>query len=409
MFWDGYRWIDDRSFAQSHSHKSYSRPRWPAVLIATALTIAPVIPIVVGGRSDTSLTVGNTNGAGMILAGYAYGANKQKNGPADGSQRGGSALVSYPTPLPLTTSAPASTPPTPTPTRAPTAAPAVAPVPATPRPTPTATAAPTLSGQKVVQFGPSGTQAQFVSLMKDMTVDVIELEAGTYKGWHLGASGGVVISRAARPLLVRPAPGAAVVWDDTGGTSGDAWFYVGSWNVASHVTDYITFDPAGTGGSFTIQNYALGQQGLVSTFWVDHVAFNGFHTRGITGLAGGSTSWTVYVSSDGLHRSSSIVVNDWDVGPSAGKNVSGLQTYHDPQIQGVSAARWKIDGSHIAVLSWGDASRVDIEGWTITNCDYAVSTDGVAAGILKNNTATGSTNAPIIKAPFVDGGGNSWH
>ncbi|HEY5473083.1 MAG TPA: hypothetical protein VIK32_07825, partial [Candidatus Limnocylindrales bacterium] len=279
------------------------------------------------------------------------------------------------------------------------------------RPTPTPTRAPTLSGKKVVQFGPSGTQAQFVSLMKDMTVDVIELEAGTYKGWHIGGSGQprFHVTRAARPLLVRPAPGAAVVWDDTGGTSGDAWFYVGSWNVASHVTDYITFDPAGTGGSFTIQNYALGQQGLVSTGWVDHVAFNGFHTRGITGVAPGWLSWQVYVSSDGVNRGSNVTFNDWDVAASADRYVGGLQTFHNPQARNVTALRWKIDGAKSAITLEGDVTGLDVEGWTITNCEYAVTSDGTAAGILRNNEATGSTSPPIIREPLIDAGGNTWH
>ena len=152
---------------------------------------------------------------------------------------------------------------------------------------------------------------------------------------------------------VRPAPGAAVVWDDTGGTSGDSLFYVGSWNGSKQVTNYITFDPAGTGGSFTVQNYALGQVGLIDTFWVDHVAFNGFHTSGITGLAGGQLSWTVYVSSDGVHSGSNITFNDWTVGPSANRNVGGLTTYHDPNAHGVTALRWKISGASSAIALWG--------------------------------------------------------
>ncbi len=254
-------------------------------------------------------------------------------------------------------------------------------------------------------FGPSGTQAQFVSLMNDMSVDVIEMAAGTYRGWHAD----IVVNRAARPLLVRPAPGAAVVWDDTGGTSGDSLFDVGSEASQSVVTNYITFDPAGTGGSFTVQNYALGQVGLIDTFWVDHIAFNGFHTSGITGLAGGQLSWTVYVSSDGVHSGSNITFDDWTVGPSANRNVGGLTTYHNPNAHGVTALRWTISGASSAMALWGTATGIDIEDWTISGCNYAVSTDGVAAGILKNNTSTGSTNWPIIRPPMVNARENSWH
>ena len=141
---------------------------------------------------------------------------------------------------------------------APQAAPAASVPPQSQGPGSSLSEEPSPSGPKIVVFGPSGTQAQFVSLMNDMSVDVIEMTAGTYRGWHLGAStGGLVVNRAARPLLVRPAPGAAVVWDDTGGTSGDSFLH---WllNVASEVTNYITFDPAGTGGASRFRTMRSG-------------------------------------------------------------------------------------------------------------------------------------------------------
>jgi hypothetical protein len=276
---------------------------------------------------------------------------------------------------------------------------------------PTVTPTSTPNSLKIVQFPATGTQAQFVALMKDMSVDVIEIAAGTYTGWHIGGSGQPIfaISRAARPLLVRPAPGAAVVWNGAG-TAGDGWFYAGDWHTGgSTITDYITFDPAGTGGSFTLQNYALGQSGLVSTFWTDHVTFNGFRVRNVTGIAGGQTSWAVYLSSDDTHRGGNLTFNNWNVAVS-GHSISGFQAYHATSGLpiGVTLKGWIVDGAHVAMLAWGDVSGVDVENWIITNSDYAVNTDGIAAGILKNNTASGSTYAPIIKAPFVDGGGNVW-
>jgi hypothetical protein len=252
---------------------------------------------------------------------------------------------------------------------------------------------------KVVRFGP-GSPAAFTALVHDLSIDVIEIEAGTYRNWHVNLD----VDRI-RPLLVRPAPGAAVVWDDAGGRSGDGLFYLGS----RALTTNITFDPAGTGGTFTIQNYALGQQGLIDTFWVDSVTFNGFRTQGIRGLPGGSLSWTVYVSSDGVHRGRNITVNDWQVGPSAGRTVGGLQTYHDPQAVGVRAYRWQISGASSAMTFYGDATGIDIQGWRISGCEYAVYSDGNAAGVLKNNTSIGSTAPPVILRSLVSGSGNSWH
>jgi hypothetical protein len=253
---------------------------------------------------------------------------------------------------------------------------------------------------KVVRFSPSGTPSQFLALVRDMTIDVIELNGGTYRNWHVY----IDVART-RPLLVRPAPGAAVVWDAAGTGPGDGLFYLGYHGF----TSYIAFDPAGTGGSFTIQNYALAQQGLIDTFYVDHVTFNGFQTKGITGMTGGSLSWTFYVSSDGVHRGRTITANDWNVAASSGRTVGGLQTYHNPQAQGIRALRWRITGASSAMTFYGDATGIDIEGWQISNSEYAVYSDGVAGGVLKDNTSTGSTVAPVIRYPLVDGGGNSWH
>jgi hypothetical protein len=58
---------------------------------------------------------------------------------------------------------------------------------------------------------------------------------------------------------------------------------------------------------------------------------------------------------------------------------------------------------------YGDATGIDVQGWTITNCEYAVYSDGVAGGVLKNNTSTGSTTPPVIRYPLINGTGNSWH
>jgi len=395
MFWDGTRWVPQTPAARS----GWDRVRdWLATLPVLLLLVVLIVPYL-------TLDAASGNGQGKGNTGN-NGQGKGHNGPtATATPRPKATATPRPTPTPTPAPTPRPTPdPTPAPTPDPTPAATADP---TPVPTPDPTPAPTPS-ERIARFGPSGTQAQFLSLMNDLTVDVIELQAGTYRGWHLGASGGVVISRAANPLLVRPAPGAAVVWDDTGGTSGDAWFYVGSWNVAAYPTSWITFDPAGSGGSFTIQNYDLGQQGLVSTFWADHVAFNGFRTRGITGDPGGQTSWQVYVSSDGVHSASNLTFNGWNVAASAGKNVSGFQTYHNPQVRGVVAHGWTITGAHIAILSWGTATDVDIRDWAITYCDYAVSTDGVAQGLLQSNVSAGSTYSPIIRAPFVSSG-NSWN
>jgi hypothetical protein len=336
-------------------------------------------------------------------------------------------------PTPAPTVAPTATPtPTPTdpilgapaPSPTPTATPAPSPTPApTPSPTPASTPTPTssptpspTSGLRIVRFGPSGTQADFVKLMRDMTVDVIEMEAGTYSGWHVGGSGRstnpmFTLDRSARPLLVRPAPGAAVIFDGSTVPYGDGWFYFGDWSGAgtAPITSYITFDPAGTGGSFTIQNYVLGRQGLVNTFWADHVTVNGFRVRNSSGTSDGNNSWSVYVSSDGAHRASNLTFNNWDIVGAPDQSLSAFQTYHTPQADGVTVKNWTVSSVHQAMTSWQGATGVLFDGWNVTGCYDTVNTDGTSAGIVRNSTTTGCASAPLIRSPFVDGGGNSWH
>jgi hypothetical protein len=231
--------------------------------------------------------------------------------------------------------------------------------------------------------------------MKDMSVDVIEMQPGTYRGWHLWFD----IDRTARPLTVRPAAGGTVIFDDAGGQTHQGLFYAG-W---SGYTSNITFQ-----GPFQITNYSIGQTGLVSTDWAADLAFNGFTVRGTTAPStNGQTAWAVYVSSDGTHRGTNLTFNDWNVDSSQSDHkVSGLQLYHTPQAIRVTALRWKVTGGYWGFVGRGNATGVTIEGWTITHCIVSFDSNG-PAGVVKNMHAS-TSGSPTIMRPMVDGGGNVW-
>ena len=255
-------------------------------------------------------------------------------------------------------------------------------------------------GQKVVPF--SGAQAQFLTLMADMTVDVIEMAAGTYSGWSLTVN----INRSARPLLVRPASGAAVVFD--GGSSG--LLYLG---LNGHASD-ITFDP--TGGSFTIQNRSVGSTGIVWTGYVERIRLDHFVIRNCSGAAAASQGHCLYISSDGTHRAKGIIANGWDVGPSAGRSLNGLQLYHNLNVDGVTVHDWKVSGCNRGAYLWSDATGVSVDGWTIADCNVAIDARETAVGKVSNCHATNCAVEGITKpgtgnwtdAAMVDGGGNTW-
>jgi hypothetical protein len=232
--------------------------------------------------------------------------------------------------------------------------------------------------------------------MKNMSIDVIEMTPGTYRGWHLS----IDIDRTARPLTIRPVSGGTVAFDDTGGTTQEGLLYPG-WHG---YTSNITFQ-----GPFQITNYTIGQTGLISTAWASQMAFNGFTVRGTTApTTNGQQAWAAYVSSDGIHRASDLTFDDWDVdNTGTSPTVNGLQLEHAPQADGVTALRWTVKGGRWAFVGRLDATAVDVEGWTISGVAYSSFDSEGPAGIVSNMHVT-TSGPPIIDSPMVDGGGNSW-
>lgn len=265
----------------------------------------------------------------------------------------------------------------------------------------------------IAQFPAGGPPAAFLTLMADMTIDVIEMAAGTYVHWNLWFN----IDRTSRPLLIRPAAGAAVVFSGSP-VNGSGLLYPG-WISK---TAYITFDPAGTGGSFEINGYGINSTALVAPAWVDHFAANGFLVRNCTASAGASASpwqqWVVYSSGVvGTGSSNASTFNDWEVhleddpyGYVQGAVVAGYIP-----TTGVTMLRWKVTASAAHKPNYAcyaehvsaSVAGVDVESWTITNCNFPFTANAGVAGTVKNMTSTGC-GAPSIGSPFVDGGGNSW-
>jgi hypothetical protein len=278
---------------------------------------------------------------------------------------------------------------------------AVAPTPPPTPPPPTGT---------VVQFPGTGpaTPAALGVLMADLTTDIIEIAAGTYARWAMFLD---VARPSTHPLLVRPASGAAVIWDGTG-TDNTPPFRIGWDSLAS----YITFDPAGTGGSFKIQNYRIGAAGLVMGRYTDHITFNGVIVRGCYGSGTPQVSHCIYLLTDGVHRGQHWTSNDWDVvGPSS-RNLCGFQTDTSSGTNSydhVTANGWTVSLLHRAMFLWSNPTDVNIDGWTIANCNSTVDNyPNHAQGVVSNCHATGS--GPLAPGSgdwrvgsLTDGGGNT--
>jgi hypothetical protein len=243
-------------------------------------------------------------------------------------------------------------------------------------------------------------------MMANTNISVIEIAGGTYHQW----SAFVNIDRtSAHPLLVRPAPGADVIWDGGGGNT-PPWRL--GWD--GHRASYITFDPAGTGGSFTIQNYVIGLAGLVISRYTDHFTFNGVMVRDCYGTVSPQTSHAVYLDTDGTHRAQYWTSNNWNVIGPANHYLNGFQTEHTPNADHVVARNWTVSNLHRAAYLYGNATDVSIVGWTISDCDGTIDNrygDGTT-GVVSSSTATNSgPMAPgqgdwLNDGKIVDGGRN---
>lgn len=284
--------------------------------------------------------------------------------------------------------------------------------------------------------GQSGSS--FATALADQSIDVLELGPGINNDYSVWFG----ITRT-RPLLVCPAnsaisaaranawiggkaawaawkatqpprtlTGAQVVFHSTG-PHGDGVFYPGWGGV---LTSHITIDAVGGGIAFT--NYTLSQTGLVSTAWVLDFEVSGIVTHGITAPStNGQTAWNTYASSDGIaaHNGKDVRFNDWEIhleDDPAGK-VNGHQVYHADgyMVAGYTNLRTRITALASARPMWGfvleyDATGVLVADGTVTNCQLPFDSRG-PAGIVRNMSATGC-GSPIIRAPMVDGGGNSW-
>jgi hypothetical protein len=260
--------------------------------------------------------------------------------------------------------------------------------PATPRP-----------GAIVKPFPATGTEAQFLATLADPTIDILELAPGTY---HFARTV-IDVDRTARPLIIRPAAGARVVF--AGDAAGGGQFYFGQGGVAA----YLDFEFAGV----TFDGYAPCDTGLVWLGNANHITFDGPTVRNAATCAGPGPidSWALYLSVDGGVSPSDVVADDWTV-IGADHNFSALQVGHPPSSEAhISARRWNVSGVAYSVYAYGTVTDLILDGWTIANSvvadrPYTLYFGPGVSGTYSNMHATGSGGIES-KGAMTDGGGNS--
>jgi len=242
----------------------------------------------------------------------------------------------------------------------------------------------------VVRLAPNVTASEFVSIAEDNTIDVIELESGTYRPGIIRLN----VDRT-RPLVIHPVSGATVVF---AGGSRPA-FYIGLGGVAGGITiQGLVFD-----------GFSMGPDGIVWLGNCHDITVSGMTVRNSTGQAG--FSWALYVSTDGGAGPSNVVANDWTI-DGGGRSLGRLAIGNSPAAQGVTALRWHVTNASYAVYSTTPATGVDIEDWTVdssglTTFAYLSVVFERTTGRIRNVHATNSGGSEIL-APMIDAGGSTW-
>jgi hypothetical protein len=213
----------------------------------------------------------------------------------------------------------------------------------------------------VVVLGPTATAAQIRAAITDDHNDVVELTAGTYSPGLIK----IDVDRT-RPVVVRPAAGAAgkVIWKQA--STGSGAFWIGQTGKAGNITiDGLVFD-----------GFTLGDTGVLWVGYAHDLALTHITVRNTTGHAG--YSWALYVSTDGSHGASNVVADDWVVEGGGVRSLSAMQSYHTPNAKGVRMHRWKVKNVAYAVYAESDATGLDFSDWTIADSGHTTGAGNIA-------------------------------
>ena len=282
-------------------------------------------------------------------------------------------------------------------------APAPAPVPApepTPVPAPAPAPAPALPTERIAAFTPSQTSAALLALLRDETIDAIELN-GTYRLPYT-----IINIDRTRPVVIRPAAGAVVVMSGAS-VGSDPQFWLGLNGTAGNITmQGLIFD-----------GFILGQQGIIQACDVHNITLNDMVVR--NSRSDGTTaqpyhSWAIYLSSTSTLRPTNFTANRWTIDGSA-RGMSAVKVQGGANI---SLSGWSVSNAYYAlyVTAKGDLlTDFVLDSWTISNTGapaWGSSNVSVAmeyaSGRYSNIRATTSGVLLNVGTPrMTDAGGNS--
>jgi hypothetical protein len=260
--------------------------------------------------------------------------------------------------------------------------------------------APTTSGERVVSFTPSQTAAMLLAFLRDESVDVIELN-GTYQLPYM-----VINIDRKRPVVVRPAAGAAVVLLGTK-TWGSSQFEFGDGGTAGNITMQ----------GFIFDGHILKQQGIIQATNCHDIAVNDMVVRNCRAdgtYAQPYHAWAVYLSATATTFPMNFTANGWTIEATA-RGMSALTVSGGDHI---NVSGWVVSNAYYAVYASsnrGPLTDFILDGWTISgtggstwgspNVSVAIEN---SSGRFSNMHAVSSGVLLNMGTPkMADGGGNS--
>jgi hypothetical protein len=256
------------------------------------------------------------------------------------------------------------------------------------------------TAQYIVSFTPRQNGKTFLSLLKDESIDVIELN-GTY---HLPY---VIINvDRVRPVVVRPAAGATVVLSGT--TIGtDPQFSFGFGDRAGNITMQ----------GFIFDGFTLGQQGIIQALDCHDITLNDMvvrNSRGDSRYAEPYQVWAVYLDATVTVFPTNFTASHWTVDGS-NQQMSALTVCGGNHI---TAADWSVSNAYYAIYASGNRGPLTdfvLDGWEIDNtgaaawkCRWVSVAIENSSGQFSNMHATASgVLLNMGKPKMIDGGGNS--
>jgi hypothetical protein len=201
--------------------------------------------------------------------------------------------------------------------------------------------------QNVKVLPTSSTPTDLITALKDTTLDVIRMAAGTYKWPRFTLAN---IDRTARPVTWDC---AAAVFD---GNAQVGQIVVGQ---GGRVTDLTV---AGFHGS----NWHVSQTGVI---WVGNAVRCHFPDANIKATGtGGATAHGIYFSSDGGYGPQACSADRFTF-DGVDRSICGLQSYHDPNVRGLRSHGGNVKNAHIGIIADSDGTGLDFADWVIDSVD----------------------------------------